>query len=59
MKVYLCDPEKNTGCEKTFCQDFCKHTTQKEYRATLLKRVFMVVSKVIKRADTRKENMDS
>lgn len=59
MKVYLCDPKKNTGCEKTFCQDFCKHTTQKEYRANLLKRVLYGVSKVIKRVNTRKENMDA
>ena len=39
MKTYLCDPKKNTECEKTFCKDFCKHTTKKEYRASLLRRI--------------------
>ena len=56
MKLYLCDPEKNTECEKTHCQYLCKHTTKKEYRAGLLKRG---VLRVIKRVNQRKENMDS
>lgn len=51
MKFYLCDPKKNTECKKTHCQDLCKHTTKKEYRANLLKRVFLGVSRVIKRVN--------
>ena len=45
MKVYLCDPKKNTECKKTMCYKIncdnpCRHTTNKKYRANLLKRIF-------------------
>lgn len=59
MKVYLCDPKKHTECDKTICQDFCKHTLHKRYRANLLKRILYGISKVMNRVNTRKENMDS
>lgn len=64
MKLYLCDPEKNNGCEKTYCQNPCMHTTDKRYRANLLKRIFsktreLKVPEVASNADTRKENMDA
>ena len=33
---WLCDPEKNTECKKTWCaaklgEGFCRHTMKKEY----------------------------
>ena len=31
MIRYICEPEKNTECKKTFCQEFCKATAFKEY----------------------------
>lgn len=31
MIRYICEPEKNTECSKTFCQEFCKATAFKEY----------------------------
>ena len=31
MEFYVCNPEKNTLCPKYGCQDFCFHTTDKEY----------------------------
>lgn len=52
MKVYLCDFKKNKECEKTMCQDYCKHTTEKKYRASILKRVLYGVSKVIEIVNT-------
>ena len=30
-ELYVCNPEKNTLCPKYGCQDFCFHTTSKEY----------------------------
>ena len=30
-QVYLCDPDKNTECRKTFCQEFCKATAFEKY----------------------------
>lgn len=44
MKLYLCDPEKNTDCKKTMCHkencdNPCRHTTNKKYRLTLSKRI--------------------
>ena len=30
-QVYLCDPDKNTKCRKTFCHEFCKATAFEEY----------------------------
>lgn len=30
-QVYLCDPDKNTKCSKTFCKEFCKATAFEEY----------------------------
>lgn len=29
--LYLCDPSKNTACEKTACQNPCKMTAKKEF----------------------------
>lgn len=45
MKAYLCDPKKYTECKKTMCyktdrDNPCRHTTNKKYRANLLKRIF-------------------
>lgn len=45
MKAYLCDPKKNieckkTMCHKTNCDNPCSQTTNKKYRANLLKRIF-------------------
>lgn len=31
MIRYICEPEKNTECKKTFCQELCKATAFKEY----------------------------
>lgn len=31
MIRYICEPEKNTECKKTFCQEFCKATAFEEY----------------------------
>ena len=31
MIRYICEPEKNTECRKTFCQEFCKATAFEEY----------------------------
>lgn len=31
MIRYICEPEKNTECSKTFCQEFCKATAFEEY----------------------------
>jgi len=31
MIRYICEPEKNTKCSKTFCQEFCKATAYEEY----------------------------
>lgn len=31
MIRYICDPDKNTKCRKTFCQEFCKATAFEEY----------------------------
>ena len=31
MIRYICEPEKNTKCSKTFCQEFCKATAFEEY----------------------------
>ena len=64
MKLYLCDPKKNKECKKTMCRNLCRHTTNREYRANLLKRIFsttkeLEVSEVVSGADTKKENMDS
>ena len=60
MRLYVCDPDKNTECEKTFCQEFCKHTTQKEYRVSPLKLLKSILNyRGGRRADTRKENMDA
>ena len=53
MKVYLCDPKKHTECEKTICQDLCKHTLHKRYRANLLKRMLYGISKVMNRVNTK------
>lgn len=30
-KLYECDPQKNTECNKRNCGNPCKHTTQKEF----------------------------
>ena len=32
--LYLCDPSKNTACEKTACQNPCKMTAKKEFAKT-------------------------
>ena len=63
MKLYLCDPKKNRGCKKTMCyktgcNDPCRHTTNKKYRANLLKRIFcktreLEVPEVLINADTK------
>ena len=29
--IYLCDPEKNTECRKTACQDLCFYTKKRKY----------------------------
>ena len=29
--MYLCDPDKNTGCAKTYCQRECFHCHEKEF----------------------------
>jgi hypothetical protein len=31
MIRYICEPEKNTECSKTFCQEYCKATAFEEY----------------------------
>lgn len=31
MIRYICEPEKNTECSKTFCQEFCKLTAFEEF----------------------------
>lgn len=31
MIRFICDPEKNTECTKTFCQEYCKATAFEEY----------------------------
>lgn len=31
MIRYICEPEKNTECRKTFCQEFCKATAFEEF----------------------------
>lgn len=31
VKVYKCNPAKNTECDKKYCQKICFHTTHKEY----------------------------
>lgn len=31
MIRYICEPEKNTECRKTLCQEFCKATAFEEY----------------------------
>lgn len=31
MIRYICEPEKNTECRKTFCQEYCKATAFEEY----------------------------
>lgn len=53
MKLYLCNPKKNTECLKTHCQIACKCTTKKEYRATMLERVIFRVLRVIRRVNTK------
>lgn len=54
MRLYVCDPDKNTECEKTFCQEFCKHTTKKEYRVSLLKLLKRILNyRGGRRANTR------
>lgn len=30
-KLYECDPQKNTECNKRNCRNPCKHTTRKEF----------------------------
>ena len=30
-KLYECDPQKNTECNKRNCGNPCKHTTRKEF----------------------------
>ena len=30
--LYICDPEKNVDCKKTFCQDLCWHTTNEKFK---------------------------
>lgn len=41
-KLYRCDPDKNTHCNKSNCYLFypmcCRHTTEKQYRMTNLKK---------------------
>lgn len=34
IKVYICDPNKNTGCAKTECQKECMLTIHREYSLT-------------------------
>lgn len=31
-KLYICDPEKNTECKKTACQQECKYTTNPAFK---------------------------
>ena len=31
MIRYICEPEKNTECSKTLCQEFCKATAFEEF----------------------------
>ena len=34
-KFYICDPDKNEKCRKTFChQGFCYRTSNPDYKAT-------------------------